>query len=215
MRASLPTVLFVCLALGCGKKGPPLPDMPLAKIAEASAPSSPALQNPREFVLDAAASQIGFVGANFTGEQQGHFSKFSGSAQIEGSDLSKVSANVKIDMDSVQTGADGLTKHLKSADFFDVANHPTATFNSTRIVPGAERGGTHTVSGIFDLRGVKKEITFPATIAVTGDRATLDAKFLLDRQPFGVSHKGATDNLIRDAVVINLALVGVASKTSQ
>jgi polyisoprenoid-binding protein YceI len=71
------------------------------------------------------------------------------------------------------------------------------------------------VSGIFDLRGVKKEITFPATIAVTGDRATLDAKFLLDRQPFGVSHKGATDNLIRDAVVINLALVGVASKTSQ
>lgn len=80
-------------------------------------------------------------------------------------------------MDSVKADEGGLTKHLKSADFFDVAKFPKATITSTEIKPGGEKGATHTVTGNLELHGVRKSITFPATITVTGDAATMQSEF--------------------------------------
>src|SRR5437588_8118911 len=61
------------------------------------------------------------------------------------------------------TDEDELTGHLKTPDFFDVAKYPKATFVSTKIERNTTGGATHTVSGNFDLHGVKASISFPAT----------------------------------------------------
>ena len=63
------------------------------------------------------------------------------------------------------TDTPDLTKHLKTADFFDVAKYPEATFVSTAIKPGGEKGASHTVTDNLTLHGATKSITFPATIA--------------------------------------------------
>jgi polyisoprenoid-binding protein YceI len=93
---------------------------------------------------------------------------------------------------------------LKTADFFDVAKYPEANFVSTTIKPGGENGATHTVTGNLTLHGVTKAITFPATINVTPDVATVDSSFSINRKDFGINYAGAADNLIRDDVVLTL-----------
>ena len=92
-----------------------------------------------------------------------------------------------IDMASTWSDNEGLTGHLKSPDFFDVAKHPKATFVSTEITPGGEKGASHTVTGNFTLHGVTKSISFPATITVSDGSAKVDSEFFINRKDSGSS----------------------------
>ena len=112
--------------------------------------------------------------------------------------------NITMKTDSLTTDTPDLTKHLKTADFFDVAKYPEATFVSTAIKPGGENGATHTVTGNLTLHGVTKAVTFPATINVTPEAATVESSFSINRKDFGINYAGAADNLIRDNVVLTL-----------
>jgi polyisoprenoid-binding protein YceI len=85
-----------------------------------------------------------------------------------------------------------------------VATYPTATFTSTAITAGGEKGATHTVTGTLDLHGVKKSITFPATISVSPEAVTVKAEFALNRKDFNIVYPGKPDDLIRDEVVLKL-----------
>jgi polyisoprenoid-binding protein YceI len=108
--------------------------------------------------------------------------------------------------DSLTTDTPDLTKHLKTADFFDVAKYPEATFVSTAIKAGGDKGASHTVTGNLTMHGATKSVTFPATIAVTGDVASVDANFSINRKDFGINYAGAANNLIRDDVVLTLTI---------
>jgi polyisoprenoid-binding protein YceI len=65
---------------------------------------------------------------------------------------------------------------------------------------------THTITGNFDLHGVKKSISFPATIQVAADSVSANAEFSINRKDFGINYPGKADDLIRDGVVIKLTL---------
>ena len=54
------------------------------------------------------------------------------------------------------------------------------------------------------MHGVTKSISFPATIGVTADAVTVDASFSINRKDFGINYAGASDDLIRDNVVLKL-----------
>lgn len=66
-----------------------------------------------------------------------------------------------IDVSSVSTGAPDRDGHLRSADFFDVENHPYITFESTSIV---RRGDELEIKGNLTMRGVTNPVTFEAEI---------------------------------------------------
>ena len=72
-------------------------------------------------------------------------------------------------------------------------------------------GATHSVTGNFDLHGIKKSITFPATIQVAPDSVSVNAEFAINRKDFALLYPGKADDLIRDGVVIKLT-VKVARK---
>jgi polyisoprenoid-binding protein YceI len=154
-------------------------------------------------VITPQNSKIEFVGSKVTGKHNGSFGDFSGQVDYAGApENSRVSITIK--SDSITTDTPDLTKHLKTADFFDVAKYPEANFVSTTIKPGGENGATHTVTGNLTLHGVTKAITFPATINVTPDVATVDSSFSINRKDFGINYAGAADNLIREDVVLTL-----------
>jgi len=117
--------------------------------------------------------------------------------------------NISIDTTSVKTDAEGLTKHLQSPDFFDVAKFPQATFVSTEIKPGGDKGASHTVTGNLTLHGVTKSITFPATITVDPGAVNVASTFAINRKDFGINYAGGADNLIRDEVVMTLKVRAV------
>ena len=118
-----------------------------------------------------------------------------------------------------------LSGHLKSADFFDVEKNPEGIFEVTdvrpykgdaikdTIDPRQEEinkykvtNPTHTVSGNLTLKGITKNIEFPARITVSGISAEAIAKFNIDRKEWGIVYPGKPDDLIRDAIHLGISI---------
>jgi polyisoprenoid-binding protein YceI len=155
--------------------------------------------------VDLANSKFEFVGAKVTGDHTCSFKQYDGEVVIKGGKV--LSTSFEIDLSSVETDKEKLTKHLKSADFFDVEKFARATFVSASIKPGSEaEGANSTVVGTLDFHGVKNTISFPANIQVTDDMVTTKAEFTLLREDFGVSYPGKPDDLIKNEVLIKLDL---------
>jgi len=195
--------------IGCAKD--PAADAPSATVApptpepEAEAPPAEAAPKPAEtLAFSNETSTIGWVGSKVTRSHRGGFGEFSGELVLEPSNPTASSVSLTIQTASLTSDTDDLTKHLKSKDFFDVENIPTATFESTSIEAGGQGDATHTISGELTLHGVTKAVSFPATIEITEQEATAKAEFSINRQDFGISFPGMPDDLIRDGVVIEL-----------
>src|SRR4026209_2071815 len=184
----------------------PAADKTKAVTGEATKVASPAAAaQGQKYLITPQNSKIEFVGSKVTGKHNGSFGDFSGQVDYSGTpENSRV--NITIKTDSIETDTPDLTTHLKTADFFDVAKFPEASFVSTAIKAGGENGASHTVTGNLTLHGVTKSITFPATINVTPDAATVESTFSINRKDFGINYAGQADNLIRDDVVLKLTI---------
>lgn len=157
--------------------------------------------------LTADNSKVEFTGSKVTGKHDGGFKAFAGTIDLVNAKPEESSVTVDIDTSSVFVDDEGLAKHLKSADFFDVEKFPKASFASTKIVPDAAKGaGNYTVTGDFTLHGQTKSITFPAKITVTDADVAVESEFSINRKDFGIVYAGKADDLIRDDVVIRLNL---------
>lgn len=206
MRAYLTASLLILAALtfGCAD---PAANKTKANVSNAQAESSTSKPAGAEkLVITPENSKVEFVAAKVTRSHNGSFKQFSGTIDLAPNSIEASRVTIDIDTGSVVTDEDALTAHLKTADFFDVAKFPKATFVSTKIEPGNKASTTHEVTGNFDLHGMKKSITFPATIHVTPESVTVDAEFSINRKDFGIVYAGKADDLIRDGVVIKLTI---------
>ena len=208
MRKQLSLIVLFVVALVTFACADPASDKPKATVAEAQPQSS--AQQPaavETLVISPENSKIEFVASKVTRSHQGSFKKFTGKIELVSSSVPDSRVSIDIDTASVETDTPELTAHLKTPDFFDVAKYPKATFVSTKIESNTSAGGnSYTVTGNFDLHGQRKSISFPATIELTPDKATMNAEFAINRKDFGIVYAGKADDLIRDAVVIKLDL---------
>ena len=149
-------------------------------------------------------SKIEFTGSKVTGKHDGGFKTFTGYFTVKEGKAVGNDHKVTIDMSSTFADDEKLTKHLKSADFFDVEKHPQTTFDVTELKKDSDTA--YTVSGNFKLHGVEKNISFPATVSQNGENVKIDSEFKINRKDFGIVYAGQADNLIRDEVVIRLKL---------
>lgn len=130
---------------------------------------------------------------------RGDFGGVTGSVQFDGKDLSKAQVNATIDVNSITTRVAKRDEHLKTADFFDVAKHPTMTFVSTSIKPAA--GGKYAMTGNLTLRGVTKPVTFeldapagPVKDHMGTVKMGAAARGQINRKDFGVNYHQVLDN---------------------
>lgn len=99
--------------------------------------------------------------------QSGEFRDFDGTAVFDRENLENSKVDIVIQVDSVDTGVEKLDEHLKSADFFDVANNPEITFTSTSVKQtGVDRGA---VTGDLTINGVTKPVTLDVALRFEGD----------------------------------------------
>jgi polyisoprenoid-binding protein YceI len=94
----------------------------------------------------------------------GRFSKITGVIHLDEKDIARSSVDATIDATTVSTDNEARDTHLKSPDFFNVAQFPTITFKSTSI---SKVNGKLQVTGDLTLVGVTK----PVTLAVDGPAA--------------------------------------------
>ncbi len=152
-------------------------------------------------------STIEFVGSKVTGKHDGGFKSFTGTIDLVNGKAEESIVSVEIDMNSVFSDNPDLTEHLKSADFFDVAKFPKASFKSTKIVPDTAKGANnYNVTGDLTLHGVTRSVTFPATINVNETDVAVNADFAINRKEFAIVYAGMADDLIRDDVALKLEL---------
>lgn len=135
-------------------------------------------------------TRINFVGTHAAPKKPdprtGGFAKFKGEAAVDGKALQSVS--IDIDTTSLWTEIGGrLTDHLKSADFLEVREHPTAKFVSSKIESAAD--GKAKITGKLTLHGKTNEISFPASVAVTEKGLTLASEFQIDRMQWGINYE--------------------------
>ena len=204
-RFALPAAL-VLTVVGCEDPAKNKPVATVSSAAPTPVPDAFPAGSGETLAVDAASSSVGFVGSKVTGKHEGKFEKFTGAITLVNGKAEGGRVSFDADAASVKTDDPQLEVHLKTKDFFDVATFPKVTFTSSEIKAGAAGGATHTVTGEMSFHGVKKTISFPATILVGPEAVTGTAEFVVKRQAFGIVYPGHADDAIRDEVVIKLSL---------
>ena len=87
---------------------------------------------------------------------RGDFEKVSGKIVYDEQDVSKSSADITIDVASINTRVAKRDKHLRSPDFLDVAKHPSITFKSKKVVKAGD--GKLKMTGDLTIRGATREV---------------------------------------------------------
>jgi polyisoprenoid-binding protein YceI len=97
----------------------------------------------------------------------------------------EITGGIALPTGSLDTKNSKRDTHLRSADFFLSEKYPAITFSVGTIVPAGE--GV-TVSGTLTVRDRSRPLSFPATVALTGDNeVVLDATLQVDRAEFGLT----------------------------
>jgi polyisoprenoid-binding protein YceI len=114
---------------------------------------------------------------------KGVFRDIQGSGKV--SAAGEVTGSIALATGSLDTKNSKRDTHLRSADFFLTENYPAITFTAGSLEPANE--GV-TVSGTLTVRDQSRPLSFPATVALAGDKeAALDAIVQVDRSEFGLT----------------------------
>jgi len=122
-------------------------------------------------------------------------------------------------IDSISTNNEQRDAHLKSSDFFDVANHPQLTFVSKSF---ARNSSTEfELIGDMTIRGITKEIKLDVVFngivkGFDGDIAAFEITGKLNRQDFGLRWNALTEaggfavgDEVKLSIVVELKKAGV------
>ena len=171
------------------------------------------------YALDSETSVALWKGAGNNVEHTGSFSVSSQEILVEKGKLTGGSFTISIasikNFDLPAEVKDVLLNHLKSPDFFNIAIHPEASFNITKVEKykgkGDIEGANYLISGDFTMLGKTENISFPAKVELEGKKFVAEAKLQLDRTKWGMNY-GADPSLgdhhIFPTVDIHLKLAG-------
>ncbi len=120
-----------------------------------------------------------------------HFGNAEGTLVYDAEDVSKSSVEVKLPLTGLNSFTAKFDDHLKSADFFDAAKFPAASFKSTKV----ESSGTNklTVTGDLTIKDITKPVVLDVTVNGAGEHPMakvpavgFDATTTIKRTDFGV-----------------------------
>jgi polyisoprenoid-binding protein YceI len=137
---------------------------------------------------------------------RGAFTKVSGSAQYDPSNLSKTSIDATIDASSVDTRVSMRDDDLRSPNYFDVTKYPTITFKSKSVQAVGE--GKLKIVGDLTIHGVTKEVALdvdgpsaPVTDPKGNSHLGASASTTVNRKDFGV---GGSSNVVGEDITITI-----------
>ncbi|MEH7387004.1 YceI family protein [Bacillus sp. JJ1521] len=167
-----------------------------------------------KWAVDASHSSIDFsVKHMMIAKVKGSFENFDATIEADPADLTTANIEFKVDLTSINTKNEDRDNHLRSADFFDVENHPSMTFKSTSIVKTDD--GEYDLTGDLTIRGTTKPETFKIVFEGAGkdpwgnEKAGFSATGSLNRSDYGLVWNAALETggvLVGDQVKISIEI---------
>ena len=140
------------------------------------------------WAIDPVHSSISFsVRHLVVSKVRGSFKDFSGAVVVAEDGTPSVTAEIAVD--SLDTGNEQRDAHVRSGDFFDVEQYPTASFRSTGV---RADGDDYVLAGDFTLKGVTKPIELKLEWGGVnpgmghGEVAGFEASVVVNRKDFGI-----------------------------
>ena len=150
------------------------------------------------YTLDPTHTRLGFVARHaMVTKVRGSFTDFVGTAVLDGEDPSRSHAEVTISVASVDTGNAQRDDHLRTNDFFDVANFPEIRFVSTQAE--SLGGDNYRLTGDLTIKGITKQVAvdfeFQGLVADPwgNQRAGFEGKTVINRKDWGVNFNAALE----------------------
>jgi len=197
----------------------PSPSLKLAALAVAIGLACPGarLFAADTYNLDPAHSTVGFAITHMViNTVHGKFKDFKGSVVLDGTTVQEAKGTIQTK--SIDTGIDRRDNHLRSADFFDVAQFPTITFETKRV---EKKGDETLLTGDFTMHGVTKELVLPVSVKgpikdpMGNTRIGLQARAKLNRKDYGLKYNQAMETgglVLSDEVELEIDAEGVKAK---
>lgn len=136
-----------------------------------------------EWKVQADSSTLTFEGTQAGTPFQGSFATFTADITLDPDNLAAASIKVDILTASAATGSSERDEALPGSDWFDVANHPIATFASTNISQTAEG---YVADGTLTLKGTTQPVSLPFILSIDGDKAEAAGGLTINRNDYGV-----------------------------
>lgn len=174
------------------------------------------------WTVDPVHSRVGFAVKHLgIATVHGEFREFEGTVEI-GEELESSCAYGAVKAASVNTGNEQRDEHLRSADFFDAANHPELHFESKRIE--AIDDETFRIVGELVMIGVTREVELEAEVVGTGEglsgeeRLGLKVRGMLSRRDYGMTFDaalGSGNAVVADKVKVQVDIAAVKQEVSE
>ncbi len=171
------------------------------------------------YVIDAAHTRIGFVARHaMVTKVRGSFNEFEGSAVFDATDFTRSSAQLSIQVASIDTRSEQRDGHLRSNDFLDVETNPQITFVSTGVVQSG--ASSLEVAGDLTIKGVTRSVTVPfdfegaATDPFGNLRVGFEGSVVINRKDFGITWNAALETggvLVSDKITLELEVSAIKS----
>lgn len=164
--------------------------------------------------IDPAHSSLNFSARHLgLSRVRGHFASFTGTITV-GDTPTASNVDVQIHTESVSTNQEQRDGHLKSADFLDVANHPTMDFRGHTV---EDAGGGYRLAGDLTIRGTTRPVTLDVEYGGLipdpmsgGHRIGFNATTSIDRREFGLTWSAPLESgqiLVGNKIDIELDIV--------
>lgn len=171
------------------------------------------------YQVDPVHSQVAFtVDHLVVFKVSGTFSDYEGKIEADAAGKTLQAASATIKVASLDTREAKRDEHLRSADFFDAASHPTMTFVSKKVEGS---GDNITVRGDLTIRGTTREVVLKGRFRGANTdpwgnvRAGFSASTVINRRDYGLNWNKALEAggvVVGDEVTINLEIQGVLNK---
>jgi polyisoprenoid-binding protein YceI len=150
----------------------------------------------------------------------GHVYGVTGDIDFDPANVSQAKFAAAIDLNTLTTGNTMRDSHLKSADFFDIENHPQMVFESSGVQQLSEND--YEIKGELAIRGAAKPVVVKAKYLGETDKTTMDGSIVhvaafslqtqLDRRDFGLTWNIELPSgklLVGNEVYINIELEAI------
>jgi len=145
-------------------------------------------------------SNVKFSIKNFGINTGGSFSGLTGTINFDKDNPEKASFDMSVEAATVNTDNDSRDSHLRKAEYFDVANHPTITFKSEKVTG---KGNKLTVTGQLTIKGTSKTVSIPFTAEAKENGYQFEGSFQLNRRDYKV---GGNSVVLGDNVTVTLVV---------